>query len=702
MNIWYAIKEAPTSIKLWCSLFEQYIQNDMPWQAFYVAKKIAKLDSKISIDDLLKSFKVIHDADRILSGASLENAEGIVEKFNSWLDHHSNDWLTWIFLCRVCDYLPSSYKTTHEYALSRSERLEYIEGESRHLLGYWRLKSGDAQGALMAFQQLINMQKTRFGTMLYLGEALLHIGNVPAAEKAFSRASMSANPRFLQSLAKKVYAFNYWSEAIAILNKSINLEPNNEELYLDLFAIQSDTYQLEACQKTLSQVEQINPLNEKLKYLKLSLLAKSGYAEDYFCEIQKIYQANKPINSRMVSSILMTALYLDELSAFEISTLHSQLCSEVEMSNSSGLQKLKKRKSQSGRLRIAYITGDLYRQHPVNIFMLPLLEEQKNSDLEVYIYNTGMMYDSYTKRAKQCANKWINASDMDDVTLRASILEDEVDILIDLAGHTSTHRLGVFLSRAAPVQVSFLGYPHSTGLRCIDYLIGDHVVSPVDHQHLFTENLLQLKSSVFCWAPVDDYPLQEQKKGGAIVFGSFNNALKLSPRTISLWSRILKEIPSSRLLLKAPSFAGKEVCEIYRKKFEFQGITSERIEFRGPSELSLMMQEYHDIDIALDPISYNGGTTSLQAMWMGVPLISLCGESFHNRMGASFLKTLNKTEWVAQDEDAYVAIAKRLAGDIANQSITRADLRAQMKDSQLCDIKQYARNFEELLRSTVG
>lgn len=171
----------------------------------------------------------------------------------------------------------------------------------------------------------------------------------------------------------------------------------------------------------------------------------------------------------------------------------------------------------------------------------------------------------------------------------------------------------------------------------MDWLIGDAVVSPAEHGHLFSEGIAQLPDSVFCWAPVDDHPLPAPRASDApLVLGSFNNAMKLSPKTIALWSRVLHALPDSQLLLKAPSLRDEAVQSRFAALFAEHGIGRERLRLRGPSGLAEMMQEYGDMDIALDPTPYNGGTTTLQALWMGVPVVCLSGDNFVSRMGVSF------------------------------------------------------------------
>jgi predicted O-linked N-acetylglucosamine transferase (SPINDLY family) len=422
-----------------------------------------------------------------------------------------------------------------------------------------------------------------------------------------------------------------------------------------------------------------------------------GDARAHLAAVQAEYAAGDP-QSRLASSIAMASLYHDQLPPAEVAALHRQLCAPIE---AAVVQKtgFANPRATNRRLRIGYVTGDFHRQHPVNIFMLPVLQRHDHAAFELFVYHTGNMHDEYTRQAKACADHWLEAAKLDDAALQQAIIANQIDLLIDLAGHTSSHRLGVFALRAAPVQATFLGYPHSTGLTRIDWLIGDATVSPAAHAPLFSEGLAQLPGSVFCWAPVDNYPLPAARPATApVVFGSFNNAMKLTPQTIALWVRVLQTVPDARLLLKAPSLRDKAVQARFTALFTAQGIASERLELRGPSGLNEMMQEYGEIDIALDPTPYNGGTTTLQALWMGVPVITLAGGNFVSRMGASFLQTLAKTDWIAENEADYVEKAQQLARQIQALRKNRPGLRATMATSPLCDIQTYVAQLESLYR----
>jgi len=690
---------------VWLDMARQYAGQSLLWQAGYAARQALRLDAALlpALQALgLSGWQDASAGDALLGRPSLPEAAALAKRFYASVNAWPGDWLTWLYLARLQEMSGASGETAQprpEHALQQAQALEPIAGESLHWMGVWRRNAGDAQGAVAALSGLLDIRPVRFGSMMVLGEALLAVGNTQAAEKAFARASLSDNPDFLLTLSARVYANNYWQEAVEVLQKALRLRPASVPIWLALAKIQSEVYSLADCRESLQRVQALEPENAEARLLSAGLQGRMGDAKGHLATLEAAYAAGGDPLSRLASSIAMTSLYHDSLPATEVADWHRRLCAPIEAAVAQKADFTNERTAKK-RLRLGLVTGDLHRQHPVNIFMLPVLLRLNHSLLEIFVYHTGTMHDEYTRQAKGCADHWLEAASLTDGALQQAIVADGVDILIDLAGHTSTHRLGVFALRAAPVQATFLGYPHSTGLSAIDWLVGDATVSPAGHAHLFSEGIAQLPGSVFCWAPVDDYPLPPLRASDApVVFGSFNNAMKLSPKTIALWAQVLQAAPDSLLLLKAPSLRDAAVQARFAGLFAQHGIGPERLVFRGPSGLSEMMQEYGDIDIGLDPTPYNGGTTTLQALWMGVPVVTLLGDNFVGRMGASFMNTLQQRDWVANDAAGYVQAAARLAGDVKTLRTRRAALREQMAASPLCDITAYVAHFEALLQT---
>lgn len=702
--LWRQLRRHTTRTALWVDLGRFYAAQALPWQAGYAARQALRLDPSVlpTLQQLqIESWQDSNAGDALLGRAKLSQAADLAARFQEAVLRFPGDWLTWLYLARLREIAPAPSEPeaiSTEAALVHARSIEPITGESLHWMGVWRLNAHDAHGAISAFQGVLDIRPVRFGSMMYLGEALLRIGNIPAAHKAFERASGSANPEFLKGLAARVYAHNFWQEAIAILQKALKLRANCVPLLLALANIQSEVYALDECRETLRRIRILAPDHPEAALLAAGLNGRMGDARSHLKMLQHALSQGADPLSRIASGVAMTSLYQDDMTSAEVAELHRKLSAPIEAAPTPHAQ-FNNARSADKRLRIGYLTGDLHRQHPVNIFMLPVLLRHDRTSFEVSVYHTGTMFDEYTRQAQACVDHWREAGALSDAALRDQIEADGIDILVDLSGHTASHRLGVFAMRAAPVQATFLGYPHSTGMSRIDWLIGDPLVSPASHAQLFSEGIAQLPDSVFCWATVDPYPLPAPRAAGApVVFGSFNNAMKLSPRTIALWSEVLRSVPSAQLLLKAPSLRDASVQARFTQLFADQDIGSERLILRGPSELNQMMQEYGDIDIALDPTPYNGGTTTLQALWMGVPVVTLLGHNFVSRMGASFLNALGEPTWVAEHESAYVSIACTLARRIDTIRSGRAALRSQMAGSALCDIDRYVMNFQALLR----
>lgn len=697
--LWRKICTTPANANLWFKLAQAYAARQLDWQAGYSGHQALRCNPVLQeqLRALLSQANLVEpQGDYALGLARIPDAQVRIERFTAVLAESPGDWLTCLYLARLheidghVDYAP--------YFIDRAISLEALPGETMHWIGLWRLRSGDPKGAVAAFSTLLDIRPMRFGSMMFLGEALLHTGQIAGAEKAFSRASLSESPRFLKTLSAKVYSHNYWQEAIELLQKAVSIDPADVEAWISLAQIQSEVYQLSACRESLKRVALIAPDHKQLKMLEAGLIGRMGDARAHFQMLSKEYEQSADPLSRVASSLAMTALYQDDMTADEKAELHKKVCRPIVQAyavESSGFQH--RNTAGTGPVRVGYVSGDLHRQHPVNLLGLPILLNHDRSRFQIYVYHTGVMHDVYTQKAIDNVDKWIEAGAMSDPDLRSRIMEDEIDVLVDLAGHTNTHRLGVFAMRAAPVQATFLGYPHSTGLETIDWIVADPVVIPEEHSHLCSEKVARLSRSVFCWAPVDHYPAAPARPADApLVFCSFNNLKKLSPTTIVLWSEVLRAVPDALLLLKESSLADKDVCKFLIERFARHGIAEGRLIFRGPSELSLMMAEYGDADIALDPPVYNGGMTSLQALWMGVPVVALLGDNFASRMAASFLTSLGKVEWIADDKAAYVAIAKSLAENRNALRREREALRRQFIASPLGDIVQYTRDLESL------
>jgi predicted O-linked N-acetylglucosamine transferase (SPINDLY family) len=359
-------------------------------------------------------------------------------------------------------------------------------------------------------------------------------------------------------------------------------------------------------------------------------------------------------------------------------------------------------RSPSRRLRIGYVSPD-FRAHSVAYFLEGLLEHHDHSQVEVFCYAEVANPDAVTARMEQLAGHWRRITGMPDAEVAELIRHDGIDILVDLAGHTANRRLLVFARKPAPVQVTWLGYPNTTGLDTIDYRLTDHFADPPGStEHLHSEQLIRLPQSAWCYRPLENPPpvsAPPVHDTGHITFGCFNAMPKINRPLLELWSGILLAVPGSRLLLKNASLGETSMQHQLWKQLQEMGIGPERVEMVGcVPDLSGHLGMYGRVDIALDTFPYHGTTTTCEALWMGVPVVTLAGKTHVSRVGASLLSNLGHQEWIASIPEEYVKIAVELAKDLPRLTALRSTLRERMQASPLMDAAGFARDIEAAYR----
>ncbi|MDR3401262.1 MAG: tetratricopeptide repeat protein [Chthoniobacter sp.] len=354
------------------------------------------------------------------------------------------------------------------------------------------------------------------------------------------------------------------------------------------------------------------------------------------------------------------------------------------------------------RLKIGYVSPDL-RAHSVARFLLPLLEKHDHQQVEVFCYSDVPRPDAVTERLRGYSDQWRDTADCPDEKLAQWIREDEIDLLVDLAGHTSGNRLPVFARQPAPLQVSWLGYANTTGLEAMDYRLTDALADPPgETEAWYRESLFRLPRTAWCFASPAEFPVLPPRGGPeqTITFGSFNALNKISEPMLQLWARILQAVPDSRLMLKALGLESQTARERVRSVLTAAGITASRLEFRGhnPSPLA-HLAAYGEIDIALDTFPAHGTTTTCETLWMNVPVVTMAGRTPASRMGVSLLSNMGLCELVAQNEEDYLRIAVELAADRPRLRQLQATLRTRLQASPLTDAVSFARDVEAAYRT---
>ena len=355
-------------------------------------------------------------------------------------------------------------------------------------------------------------------------------------------------------------------------------------------------------------------------------------------------------------------------------------------------------------LRVGYVSADLC-QHTVGLFVKDVLKAHRRPVLggdatqrvEVYAYFSGQVRDWVTQEIESsCTLR--NVAALDDAALAQLIRADQIDVLVDLSGHTAGSRLTVFAHRPAPVQLSWLGYFATTGLPYVDAVLLDDQHAPEGAEDQFVERVVRLKAGRLCYQPVPWAPEVAPlpcAASGHVTFGSFNNTGKLNADVFDVWAKVLQAVPNSRLVLKWRTLVDAALCQSIDDAFESRGVKADRIELRPASFHVDVLKSYADIDIALDPFPFTGGLTSCEALWMGVPVITLPQRSVVSRQTFAFLSAIGKTQWVAQDAQSYVNIAQALAADPQALAMERATLRQAMRASPLMDVGGFTHQLEQ-------
>ncbi len=537
-----------------------------------------------------------------------------------------------------------------------------------------------------------------------LGKLYSQQGRLQEAEPLFRLSSESkpdnAEPHLLW--AKALQGLNRLDEAIKVLMDLTTRQPECAKAwqYLGIyFSLKSQmTESLEAHERALEIDPDLPDAYFGRAMARQHCHRVKEALDDYETQLKR-----NPTHKGALSYRLMAMHYLSNLSNEYILDAHQRFGSVIE-THSLLVQNAERRfpnpPALDRRLRIAFLSPDL-RIHSVAFFLQPLLAELDRNQFEVILYADHFIEDAFTQVLKKAAKVWRNFNGQSDDRVEAVIRSDSPDILIDLAGHTGMNRLHLYARRLAPVQITYLGYPNTTGLKSMDYRLSDAIADPEGSADAFcSEKILRFSPTAWCfWPPPgspDPAPAPCLAKGH-ITFGSFNSLIKFSEDTLRMWANILRAMPSSRMLFKSARSDGLSMPE----RFASLGIDPVRIE-QIPSTPSLIehIATYSKVDITLDPYPYNGTTTTCEALWMGLPVITLKGDRHASRVGASLLTAVGHAEWIAQTAEEYESKAIALAQDHALLARLRQQLRGQMKSSLILDSKSQAAYLGRALRES--
>jgi predicted O-linked N-acetylglucosamine transferase (SPINDLY family) len=536
-----------------------------------------------------------------------------------------------------------------------------------------------------------------------LGNALMGQGKLDEAIAAYRRAIRS-KPDYAAAYTTLGIALagqGKFDEAIAAYRRAIGIKPDLAEAYPNLGNVLMDQGKLDEAIAAYRRAIGIKPdLAEAYANLGAALSWQGKLDEAIAAFRQAI--GIKPGLSKAFSSLLLALHYDDRSTNEDLFAAHREW-DERYGQRVPRFTAYTNDRDPARRLRIGYLSPD-FRQHANTYFVEPLLRGHDRQKVEVFCYAEVMRPDLVTTRLQGLADHWVVTVGLSDQRLAERIRTDGIDILVDVPGHMANDRLLVFARKPAPVQVTWLGYPNTTGLKAIDYRLVDAVTDPAGEADAWaSETLVRLKGGFLCYSGLRDGPEPTSApclRTGTVTFGSFNNPAKLSTATFDAWAKLLSRLPQARLLLKGIPFADAATRALFLDRLGERGVPAERVELMawhpGPAEHLAL---YHRVDIALDPFPYNGTTTTCDALWMGVPVITLRGHRHAGRVGASLLTQVGLTDLIADSIEEYVEIAVALAGDPGRLDELHRLLRPRMAASPLCDESAFASKMEAAFRT---
>jgi predicted O-linked N-acetylglucosamine transferase (SPINDLY family) len=485
--------------------------------------------------------------------------------------------------------------------------------------------------------------------------------------------------------------------AVELLERAIRLGPDRPQAHVILGQFRRNRGLVEEARQTFERGMELCPSNITLKILTGHSWISTGDSARAFDLLSPHFETGSQLPD--AHGVLLFASHHDHtLSPLQLLQNHRAWAARHTGHLLEPRDFSARSRDPHRRLRIGYVSGDL-RRHPVAYFLGPVLEHHDRESFEIFAYSNTAACDDWTERIQAQCDHWRGISAWDDAMVAQQIVQDEIDILIDLSGHTNCSRLLVFARKPAPLQVSWLGYFNTTGMPVMDYLIADPVLVPPDEIPPFVERPLCLERGYLSWqVPPSDRTSPTRppaERNGYVTYACFNNLAKITPGVVAVWSRLLRQQPSSRLMLKTHQLASELARERVRRQFQTHGVADRQLLLELPVQREELLALYRDtIDIALDPFPYNGGTTTCEALSQGVPVITLRGDRFVSRIGASILTYAGLPELITGSIDDYVGLAQELGQDLPRLAALRGDVSARLAQSALCDTPGFARELE--------
>lgn len=563
-------------------------------------------------------------------------------------------------------------------------------------------RAGRVAEAETVYRQVLRLWPRHDRALYRLGALARDSGRLDIAADLIGRAIEVAGevPEYASALGLVLCMQGRFDEATGCFGRLLERQPDHVAARINLGNIhlgQGRLDEAEVCYgRALTQAPRLAAVHHNLAGVHF----KQGRVEEAMAGFRRAL-ALQPDFAEAHGALLFASHYRDEVAPEQRLAEHRSYAARFEAPLRSRRQPHRNARDPERRLRVGYLSPD-FQAHSVAYFIEPILAHHDRSRVEVFAYYSHARHDEVTERLKALADHWVSCAGWANERLAARIREDEIDILVDLAGHThkADNRLLTFAYKPAPVQVSYLGYPSTTGLTAMDYRLCTVDTDPPGQEVWHSEILYRLPRSLWCYRPLAHWPLMAASPPllgrGAVTFGSMNNPAKISPETCALWAGILQAVPGSRLLMTSvPEGSSRDR---FQARFAAHGIDPARIEFFGRLPIPEYWEVLARVDLALDPFPYNGTTTTCETLWSGIPVVTLRGAVSVARSGQALLGMAGLGELVANDGDEYARIAVGLVSDAGRLAALRGGLRARIEASPLRDEAGCTRDIESAYR----
>ena len=565
---------------------------------------------------------------------------------------------------------------------------------------------GDLEGAAEKLRDGLRFMPHVAEAHNNLGLVYNALGRYEAAIESFNRA-LAIHPGVAWvhcNLGNALQAKGEADAAIASYRRALALDRRHAESHFNLANVLKDRGDLDGAAAAYRQALSLRP-DHALGHVALgSALQSQGELDAALASFRKALSLD-PESADARSGVLFTINIHPGFAATERvaeARRHgAALARRARPFTSWNVDEADRTSGGSMPLRVGLVSGDL-REHPVGFFLESVLRHIDPDRIALIAYPTLSREDALSARIKARLAGWNPIAGLDDEAAARKIREDRVHVLVDLSGHTALNRLPVFAWKPAPVQLSWLGYFATTGVAAIDYLLADRVSVPESVRDQFTEAVWYLPDSRLCFTPPASATRLELAPPPAlhnlwISFGSFQNILKLNDAVLAAWGRIFHALPRARLRVQNDAMAFEPARARLLQRLARFGIAADRMTLSGPMPRDAYLRAHAEVDIILDTFPYTGATTTCEALWMGVPTLTIAGDTLVSRQGASLLASAGLSDWIASDEAAYQTLAVDFASDLDRLGRLRSSLRDQLVASALCDAPRFARNFEEAL-----